>query len=41
MLELWVMRRISLLSLFPGSLWHGEVAPYTVLSMGQIEPFDT
>ena len=38
MLELWGMR--STLSLLPGSLWPGVVAPDRVLSMGQIELFD-
>ena len=35
--ELWEMRGTPSLPSLPGLLWHGEVAPDRVLSMGQIE----
>ena len=37
MLELWGMRSTHLLPWLSGPLWPGIVAPYRVLSMGQIE----
>ena len=37
MLELWVMRSTPSLPSLPGPLCSGVVAPYKVLSMGQIE----
>ena len=37
MMELWGMWTTPSLSLLPGSLWTGVVAPDSVLSMGQIE----
>ena len=37
MLELWGIWSSSLLSLLPGSLWPGVVAPDNVQSMGQIK----
>ena len=37
MLELCGMQSTSSLSLLPGSLWPGVIAPDRVLSMGQIE----
>ena len=37
MLELWEMRSTHSLPSLPGSLWPRVVAPYRVLSMGQIE----
>ena len=40
MLELKGMWSTPSLSLIPGSLWPGVVAPDRVLSMGQIELFD-
>ena len=40
MLEYWEMKSISSLTLLPGPLCLGEVAPDRVLSMGQIELFD-
>ena len=36
-LELWGMRSTPSLPSLPGPLWPGMVAPYRVLSMGQIE----
>ena len=41
MLELWEMRSIPSLSLLPGQLWFGVVAPDWALSMGQIKVFDS
>ena len=40
MLELWGMQSTSSLPLVPGLPWPREVAPNSVLSMGQIELFD-
>ena len=40
-LELWVMRSSPSLPLLPGLLWHGVVAFDRVLSLGQIELFNT
>ena len=40
MLELWRMQNASSLSLLPGPLWPGVVAPDRTLSIGQIELFD-
>ena len=37
MLELWGMRSTPSLSLLPGPLWLGVVAPDKVPSIGQIE----
>ena len=37
MLELWGMMSTPLLPWLPGPLWHGLVAPYRVISIGQIE----
>ena len=37
MLELWGMWSTPSLSLLPGPLWPGLIAPDKVLSMGQIE----
>ena len=37
MLELWEMWSSPLLSLLSDPLWPGVVAPYRVLSIGQIE----
>ena len=35
--ELWRMQSIPLLPSLPNPLWPGVVAPYTILSMGQID----
>ena len=40
MLELWGMHGTLSLPLLPGQPLPGRVAPDTVLSMGQTEPFD-
>ena len=37
MLKRWKMRSTPFLSLLPGSLWPGVIAPDSVLSMGPIE----
>ena len=37
MLELWRMQSTPSLPLLRGALWHGMVAPDSVLSVGQIE----
>ena len=37
MLEIWGIRSIPSLPLFPGSVWPGVVATDSVLFMGQIE----
>ena len=37
MLELWGVRSTPLLPSLPGPLWPRVVAPYRVLSMGQVE----
>ena len=39
-LELWGIQSTPSLTLLPGLLWPGLVAPDRVLSMGQIELFD-
>ena len=39
-LELWEMRSTPSLPLLVGPFWPREVAPHTVLSMGQIKLFD-
>ena len=39
-LVFWRMQSSSSLSLLPGLLWPGVVAPERFLSMGQIELFD-
>ena len=41
MLELWGMWITPSLPLLPNPLWPGEVAPEKVLSIDQIELFDT
>ena len=41
MLEFWGMRSTFSLPSLPGQLWPGVEAPNRVLSMGQIELFDS
>ena len=41
MLELWGMQSTLSLSLLSGPLWPEVIAPEKVLSMGQIELFDS
>ena len=41
MLELWGMRDTLSLPLILSPLWPGEITPDRVLSIGQIEPFDS
>ena len=40
MLQLWEMQSTPLLPLFPGLLWPGVVAPYRIVSVGEIELLD-